>query len=365
MLVALSCTAAAAFVAPSAAPRLARAPHVPQTMVRCDAAFEGSTWKITLNVGREEGMTTMADSWASSGARLMLPLQVTFLDDLADCDLDDALDKPVKRLTCSDGGFISNTGEVKVTGLTGAWSAAPVVDSDGNDYGQRVLRFFLEFPKQLQRNDVSIPAGRLYFSTPCWDGSGAERRKAYERMDEVQQQLDELSEELKAMMEERKSSGEVGFLRAAGRVKEDLQRAQQAQQLIAKLQQYQSVLPDPDACIEGDDGVWIAREGGLAIIRRTDKRNVFGGSAGSSFLSRKQRSCAHRTAAHMPSADQCAASPTPFDLSYLFPLSSGALFRCQTDSEGRHKRWRSYPRPRADRVSNQNVGVRSLGSYRC
>ena len=41
------------------------------------------TCRVTLNVGREKG-TWMPDDWAASGARLSLPVDVTFSDEPID-----------------------------------------------------------------------------------------------------------------------------------------------------------------------------------------------------------------------------------------------------------------------------------------
>ena len=278
----LAMPAFATFLAPSApAHSITRSQPKRCATPRCAAGkIEGSTWKIILNVGREQG-TKMPSEWAASGARLSLPLQVTFADEASDdervLEEDDALDEPIKRLVCSDGSFVSKDGVVKVTRLSGAWSAAPVI---GESYGQRLLRFFIDFPHPVQRNDVTIPAGRMYCSTVCWDGGekAAAREPGFEKMRQVERELDELSEELEAMVEERKS-GERGLLKAMGRVSDDLQRAQQAQKLLTELQRYRTVLPAADSCVEGQDGVWVADEGGL-VIRRADGGNkVFGGAS--------------------------------------------------------------------------------------
>ena len=104
----LAMPAFATFLAPSApAHSITRSQPKLCATPRCAAGkIEGSTWKIILNVGREQG-TKMPSEWAASGARLSLPLQVTFADEASDdervLEEDDALDEPIKRLVCSDG----------------------------------------------------------------------------------------------------------------------------------------------------------------------------------------------------------------------------------------------------------------------
>ena len=33
-------------------------------------------------------------------------------------------------------------------------------------------RFFVDFPEEAARNDVTLPAGRVFFSSACWDPTG-------------------------------------------------------------------------------------------------------------------------------------------------------------------------------------------------
>ena len=132
--------------------------------------------RVTLNIGREPG-TWMPDDWAASGARMSLPLDVTFSDEPVECTEPNFLqNRDVKlpslpgegsstsRLQCSGGSFVGAQGEVVVKADGGAWSAQPT-----GQCGEHLLRFYLDFPEGAARNDVSLPAGRLYFSSACWD----------------------------------------------------------------------------------------------------------------------------------------------------------------------------------------------------
>ena len=125
--------------------------------------------RVTLNIGREPG-TWMPDDWAASGARMSLPLDVTFSDEPVECTEPNFLqNRDVKlpslpgegsstsRLQCSGGSFVGAQGEVVVKADGGAWSAQPT-----GQCGEHLLRFYLDFPEGAARNDVSLPARQLY-----------------------------------------------------------------------------------------------------------------------------------------------------------------------------------------------------------
>lgn len=122
--------------------------------------------RVILEVGRESG-TFMPKEWGSSGTRLAVPLSVRFSDDVVDMGIGEETLNPssggryAKRLYCDDRG-----GPVRSTG--GAWSAQP---SDVR--GARSLNFFLDFPEGATRDDVTLPAGRVFFSCACWDSEDA------------------------------------------------------------------------------------------------------------------------------------------------------------------------------------------------
>mgnify|MGYP006142217561 CR=1 FL=1 len=139
--------------------------------------LEGTTWRLTLSVGRESG-TWMPTDWAASGARLSMPIEVTFTDEpigvlplgavfldrsrepaAREADMSDS-----KRVLSSPGRFIGAQGEVAVNVTAGAWATWPT-----GRCGEHRLRFYLDFGEGAQRNDVVIPEGRVYFDSACWD----------------------------------------------------------------------------------------------------------------------------------------------------------------------------------------------------
>ena len=121
--------------------------------------------QITLNIGREPG-TWMPDGWAASGARLSFPVDVEFSAEQATQFVEPLLGEAAgtNRLrVLRPGSFVGAAGEVSVATANGAWRETPTGAG-----GEAQLRFFLDFPQEATRNDVTLPAGRLFFTTGCW-----------------------------------------------------------------------------------------------------------------------------------------------------------------------------------------------------
>ena len=140
---------------------------VDATAATADRTVEGLKCTVTVNVGREPN-TWMPKDWAASGARLLLPLDVEFADERVDLGFpgEEALGgRYCKRLNCGEAGsFVGRDGRVDVACDGGGWTAAPTGRA-----GEYALRFFLDFPEAAARNDVEMPAGRIFFSTAAFE----------------------------------------------------------------------------------------------------------------------------------------------------------------------------------------------------
>lgn len=130
--------------------------------------------RVTLNVGRESN-TMMDGEWASSGARLLLPINLRFTQEEIDLGFpgEESLGgRYCYRLDVLDDciSFIGSSGEIKVTVEDGAWVTLPITEREADrDGGEAKLRFFLDFPQPIVRNDVILPAGRVFFSGVCFE----------------------------------------------------------------------------------------------------------------------------------------------------------------------------------------------------
>lgn len=136
------------------------------------AALNGFECTVTMSVGREPN-TWMPADWAASGGRLSLPMKLRFSDEEVDLGVPGEQEmggRYVRKLYCDGGRFIGPQGEVNVGVNNGGWS---IVGPKGGA-GETKLRLFLDFPEEVVRNDVSIPAGRVYLSTACWQGEEVE-----------------------------------------------------------------------------------------------------------------------------------------------------------------------------------------------
>ena len=125
--------------------------------------LEGLTAVLRLDIGREPG-TWMPSEWGASGARLSLPITVNFTDETVDLGFggeENLNGRFAKRVRCIEPGrFISaELGERVVDVREGAWVATP---SKVGGVGK--VRFFLEIPHSVTRNDVTLPSGRIFFS---------------------------------------------------------------------------------------------------------------------------------------------------------------------------------------------------------
>ena len=127
----------------------------------------------TLNIGREPG-TWMPKEWAASGARLSIPMKLRFSDEVVDLgfpgeeSLNPGGSRYAKKVYCEGGSFVGAQGQCVVKASGGAWSTQP-----SGIPGASTLTFFVDFPAEAVRNDVSLPAGRIFFSGACWESKDA------------------------------------------------------------------------------------------------------------------------------------------------------------------------------------------------
>lgn len=248
--------------------------------------LNGFKCRLMLNIGRESG-TWMPAEWGASGARLSLPLEVMFSDEPVFCEEPNFLqNRDVKltrggvntsRLYCGGGTFVGPQGEVVVKSTGGAWSAQPM-----GQCGEHLLRFYLDIPEEARRNDVTLPAGRLFFSSACWDSD--ERAAAQAEADALKSEIEDIIKTKDAATDYAQAKGEagsnVGFLERANAFRKAKQRSDTATPLV---EQYKGILRSlPDEVIEAGK-VELLTTGGLQIKKRNDATNLWG-ALGDVFL---------------------------------------------------------------------------------
>ena len=134
-------------------------------------SLDGLECRINVDVGREQG-TWMDKDWAASGGRLVLPVNVVFTNDRVDLGIpgEEGLGgRYCRKLEVLEDTvtIVGPSGQVQVPVSDGGWATLPILNKK-LEQGERKLRFFLDFPIGAQRNDVTIPSGRVFFSSSCF-----------------------------------------------------------------------------------------------------------------------------------------------------------------------------------------------------
>lgn len=152
---------------------LSQAGIIEQSPTASDVSLNEMECTLTLDIGRLPG-TWMPPDWAASGARLSLPVSVRFTDEVVDLGfpgeetLNPSGGRYAKKLYCEGGSFVGANGITNVRASGGAWNAEP-----SGVPGASSLNFFIDFAEGAVRNDVTLPAGRVFFSGACWDSEEA------------------------------------------------------------------------------------------------------------------------------------------------------------------------------------------------
>lgn len=193
--------------------------------------LSGSAWRLRLNVGREPG-SAMPPEWANSGARLAFSVDVRFSDERSQSAAAEPLIGPLDgtrnlQPLSDTASFVGTNGEVTVPIGAGAWRATQI---DGPSTAE--LRCYLDFPEGAVRNEVELPAGRIFFTgAVVWDEKAL--LKAEAEAASLSQDLDALKAEALALADEASDSSSSPIAKAAavrkGVLVQDKQRLKKAQ----------------------------------------------------------------------------------------------------------------------------------------
>lgn len=107
----------------------------------------GSKYVLSLDIGREKG-TWMPMTWGASGERIALDILIEFAEGGAIASAD----------------VVTPWRNIKITG--GRWAAQSTSRTAGIG-DEKTLRFTL-ITTGLEKGDVSIPPGTLWFAIPSW-----------------------------------------------------------------------------------------------------------------------------------------------------------------------------------------------------
>lgn len=198
-----------------------------------------SAWRMTLDI-------------QSGGARLAVPLEITFSDEpVASGDFRWTVEEPTccpaRRLLASAGAFVGPKGEVSVEARPGGWLAEPP-----DRCGRSALRFYIDFPDGAQRNGAALPPGRAFFRAACWDG--AQLRQFEAEASAVRAELDALGAAAEA-------SASLGHAERA----EAAVPSERRQLLEYQLEIIERSMPDERGVLPGPGDLQMAAGGELSI----------------------------------------------------------------------------------------------------
>lgn len=168
-----------------------------------EALLEGTSWKLSLDIGREPG-TWMPKDWGVSGERLKLNLELEFTEDqLYDREeflggIGDARILHVKGNEMTLAPSLTE-GSRQIRVLDGGWRVAKGQGPMGTD----LVRFYIETEELISRKgkDIYLRPGRIY----CNAGYFATNRKGKGYKAQIKKELDDMilrAEELDVEIEQ-------------------------------------------------------------------------------------------------------------------------------------------------------------------
>lgn len=240
--------------------------------------IENTQAKLSVEVGRVPG-TAMPPEWAASGAKLGFTLEVGFTDNNAadqmitrDVLAGDAMmgNKPQTIIPLQQPSFISVSGSEVIDVKPGIYGC----QIQNRDSEQYALRWYLDFPKGAKRNDVELPAERIYFLSRCWlPSSNDESMLALENARKEKKQLLSTMELTDARLNKIRNSPPAGNLlgdvvQNAFNFRHIVKLIERKKKLQSQLNELERAYPlDSDKIINGPNDVSYAKDGVIAVKR--------------------------------------------------------------------------------------------------
>ena len=222
----------------------------------------------------------MPPEWAASGAKLGFNLEVGFTDYEVDMDpqtikslQQDAMMGSTLRtvLPLNQPSFVSASGTESIDVRRGAYGCQ-VHDRESKQYA---LRWYFDFPNGAKRNDVELPAERIYFLGRCWlpsSSNDGDNKILENAMKEKEQLLSDI-ELTNARYNKIRSTPPAGnifgdIVQNAFNMRHMVVLIERKKSLQLKLDELLKKYPlDTDKVVEGPNDVTFAKEGVVAVKR--------------------------------------------------------------------------------------------------
>jgi hypothetical protein len=237
---------------------------------------------LQVSVGRIPG-TAMPKEWAASGAKLGFLLEVEFCNEpCANYDMTkerlllgtaiaskNAILRPgsssLKAVEpLNEPTFVSTSGTQKIKVTEGAY-ACDLQNLQSQLYG---FRFFLDFPEGAVRNDVELPAERIYFISSCWIQNEQSFQRAQQRYDELEESLEEIQREISKVQTESNSKGIIGKAMSIREMAVLVDKKKVALSLLRELEQtYPLQETTKQEFVEGPNDLLFSKKGYIAVKR--------------------------------------------------------------------------------------------------
>ena len=221
--------------------------------------------EVLMSVGRIPG-TAMPPEWAASGAKLGLPLEIEFTDEACaqfemnkERLLGEGRPSFLSVEPLNEPSFISQRGQERVKVTSGAYGCE-LQQIEAQQYS---FRFFLDFPEGAVRNDVELPAERIYFMSSCWIENQRVLERAQKLKEDMLRSLKEVNEEL-----QEKESSSRGFLQQAMGLRQSVLLIERRKKLEAQLNELDQTYPlRSEDLMRGPNGILFVKEGVIAVKR--------------------------------------------------------------------------------------------------
>eukprot|EP00543_Licmophora_paradoxa_P003979 CAMPEP_0202447848 /NCGR_PEP_ID=MMETSP1360-20130828/6611_1 /ASSEMBLY_ACC=CAM_ASM_000848 /TAXON_ID=515479 /ORGANISM="Licmophora paradoxa, Strain CCMP2313" /LENGTH=233 /DNA_ID=CAMNT_0049065117 /DNA_START=190 /DNA_END=891 /DNA_ORIENTATION=- len=208
----------------------------------------------------------MPPDWAASGTQLVIPqFDISFGDTMCeDASMNNEKllggQRPFRTAEpLSQPKFISINGEEVVDVKKGAYS----MEARQPECLRYSFRFCVDFPNGAKRNDVELPAEKVFFTSICWIKDETLMEAVREKQGELQKELDETKQKLDRMKEKSK-----GFLKQTLMMRPSILLGEKRSLLERKLRELEVLYPlRSDMVIDGPNNLVFAKEGYMSVKR--------------------------------------------------------------------------------------------------